>query len=309
MRGNRLDGLVQFISVAELGSFSAAANRLGISPSAVSQAVRALEQRLGVALFNRSTRSVALTEAGARYLELVSPALREVQAAEEEVGQAAARPKGKLRLNVLRGAHMVVLQPILSRFLRAYPEIDVEVVIDVGLADVVREGFDAGIRFGDVVERDMVGINVGPPLMAHILAAPGYLATREIPMHPLDLMAHDCIGFRHIPTGLVERWEFAKDGETFELAVKGRLIFNDSAALVQAALDGLGVIYMINGYVERFIEEGRLVRLLADWSPPLAGFVLYYPSRRQMPRKLRALVDFIRTDREHREPATTAVIR
>lgn len=304
----QLDGLTQFLSVAELGSFAAAAHRLGISPSAVSQAVRGLEQRLGTRLFNRTTRSVALTEAGARYLEVVAPALRDIGAAEEEIGAAAQRPKGKLRLNVLRAAHMIVLQPILRRFLEAYPEIDLEVMVEPGLIDVVREGFDAGIRFGDVVARDMIGINVGPLLSAHVLASPDYLARRDIPRHPRDLLDHDCVGFRHQPSGQIERWEFARDGETLDLAVTGRLVFNDSALLVQAALDGLGIVYMINGYIERFLNDGRLVRLLAEWSPPLAGFTLYYPDRQRVPRKLRALIDFLKAERRTEMPATAAVL-
>src|SRR3984957_2701077 len=209
MRSVQLDGLPQFLSVAELGSFAEAAHRLGISPSAVSQAVRGLEQRLGIRLFNRTTRSVALTEAGARYFELVAPALRDIGAAEEEISAAAQRPRGKLRLNVLRAAHMIVLQPILRRFIEAYPEIDLEVMVEPGLIDVVREGFDAGIRFGDVVARDMIGINVGPPLSAHILASPDYLARRGVPGHPRDLLDPDCVGFRHQTSGQSERWEFA----------------------------------------------------------------------------------------------------
>jgi DNA-binding transcriptional LysR family regulator len=173
---------------------------------------------------------------------------------------------------------------------------------------VVREGFDAGIRFGDVVARDMIGINVGPPLSAHILASPDYLARRGVPRHPRDLLDHDCVGFRHQPSGQIERWEFARDGETLDLAVTGRLVFNDSALLVQAALDGLGIVYMINGYIERFLNDGLLVRLLADWSPPLAGFTLYYPDRQRVPRKLRALIDFLKTERRAEIPATAAVL-
>src|ERR1700677_4578992 len=210
MRSVQLDGLPQFLSVAELGSFAGAAHRLGISPSAVSQAVRGLERRLGIRLFNRTTRSVALTEAGARYLELVAPALHDIGAAEEEISAAAQRPRGKLRLNVLRAAHMIVLQPILRRFLEAYPEIDLEVMVEPGLIDVVA--------------RDMIGINVGPPLSAHILASPDYLARRGVPRHPRDLLDHDCVGFRHQPSGQIERWEFARGGETLDLAVTGRLV-------------------------------------------------------------------------------------
>lgn len=306
MRPPLLDGLPQFLAVAELGSFAAAAHRLGITPSAVSQAVRGLEQRLGARLFNRTTRSVALSEAGARYLERVAPALREIGAAGEEIGDTARRPAGKLRLNVLRAGHMIVLQPILRDFLAAYPEIELEVTVEAGMIDIVREGYDAGIRFGDVVARDMIGVPVGPPLSAHVIASPDYLAAHGTPRHPRDLLDHDCINFRHLPSGMLERWDFSRGGENLSLAVTGRLVFNDSTLLTQAALDGLGIAYMINGYIERFLADGRLVRLLADWSPPIAGFALYYPDRQRVPLKLRALIDFLRRARPVADPASMA---
>jgi DNA-binding transcriptional LysR family regulator len=287
-----LDGIAHFRTVAETGSFRVAGARLGISPSAVSQAIRALEARLGVVLLSRSTRSVALTEAGKRYLDMVAPAMADLAAAQDKVGEAALRPSGKLRLNVQRGAHILILQPILADFLAAYPDIDVEAVIDYRIPDLVSEQFDAGIRFGDIIEKDMIGIAVGPPLQAHVLASPAYLARHGTPLHPTDLMQHDCIGYRFIPSGLVERWEFIKGDERFDLTINGRLIFNDSMMLVQAALDGLGITYMVNGFVDRLIEQGRLVRMLADWSPPVAGFKLYFPERHRMQPKLRAFIDF-----------------
>ncbi|HVJ51758.1 MAG TPA: LysR family transcriptional regulator [Aliidongia sp.] len=308
MRQDQLDGLVAFTCVAELSSFSAAAVRLGISPSAVSQGIRSLEQRLGVPLFNRTTRSVSLTEAGARYLERVRPCVEELAFAAQEIGAAADKPKGLLRLNVPRSAYMIVLQPVLRRLFDAFPELDLEITIESSLVDIVGRGFDAGIRFGDLVERDMVAVKIGPPITAHIVASPDYLARHGTPMQPRDLLQHDCIAFRHASSGQVERWEFARDGETLALAIGGRLIVNDSAALVQAALDGLGIAYMINGYIERFIEAGRLVRLLEDWSPPLAGLMLYYPDRRRVPRKLRAVIDFLQKDLIRAMPDTDAVL-
>jgi DNA-binding transcriptional LysR family regulator len=308
MRQDQLDGLVAFTCVAELGNFSAAAVRLGVSPSAVSQTIRNLEQRLGVPLFNRTTRSVALTEAGSRYLERVRPAVQALADAAEELGDKAERPSGLLRLNVPRAAYMTVLQPVLGQFLAVYPDVDLEITIEGALVDIVSQGYDAGIRFGDLVERDMVGVKVGPAISAHIVASPGYIARRGLPVVPRDLLRHDCIGFRHSTSGQVERWVFGKDGERVEFGVKGRLILNDSAALVQAALDGLGVAYMINGYIESFIEQGRLVRLLADWSPALPGLTLYYADRHRVPRKLRALVDFLRGHRGGALPMTDGAI-
>lgn len=308
MRQDQLDGLVTFATVAELSSFSAAAVRLGVSPSAVSQAIRTLELRLNATLFNRTTRSVSLTEAGGRYLQRVLPAIRELAEASEELSDDSGRPSGLLRLNVPRAAYMIVLQPILRRFLAACPEIDLEIAIESSLVDIFGLGFDAGIRFGDLVEPDMVGVKIGPPIEAYIVASPDYLARCGMPRVPRDLFDHDCIGFRHSSTGQVERWSFARDGEEMELAVGKRLILNDSAALVQAALDGIGITYMINGYIERFLDEGRLVRILADWSPPLAGLMLYYADRRRVPLKLRALIDFLRAENGQSAPLTDGVI-
>jgi DNA-binding transcriptional LysR family regulator len=292
-----LDGIAHFMTVAETGSFRAAGARLGISASAVSQAIRALEARLGVVLLSRSTRSVALTEAGARYLDMIAPAMADLAAAQEKVGEAALRPSGTLRLNVQRGAHMLILQPLLADFLAAYPGIDIEAVIDYRIPDLVSEHFDAGIRFGDIIEKDMIAIAVGPPLQAHVLASPDYLRQNSTPQHPTDLLKQNCIRYRFMPSGLIERWEFIKGDERLNLAVSGRLIFNDSMMLVQAALDGLGITYMVNGNVDPLVKEGRLVRVLADWSPPLAGFKLYFPERHRMQPKLRALIDFLKDRR------------
>lgn len=301
MQQDQLDGLIAFVAVSQEKGFSAAAVRLGVSPSAVSQSIKQLEERLGLALFNRTTRSVGLTEAGQRYLDRILPAISELAAASEELVDSMEHPKGLLRLNVPRSAYMIVLQPILKEFLRRNPDVNLEIIVENSLVDVVRQGFDAGVRFGDLVEKDMVAIRIGPPLVAHVVAAPGYLETFGRPHHPRDLFKHSCIGFRHLTSGQVERWEFAKANEKMDLAVTGRLIVNDSAALVQAALDGIGIAYMINGYIEKYLAEGRLVRLLEDWSPPLAGLHLYYPDRKRVPPKLRALIEFLRnaTDLSH----------
>lgn len=295
MRQDQLYGLVTFICVAEHKSFSTAAVQLGMSPSAVSQSIRNLERRLGATLFNRTTRSISLTEAGSRYLERIAPAVRELTAASEQLAdESTGRPSGLLRLNVPRSGFMIVMQPILRDFLDTHPEITLEISIENSLVDIVALGFDAGIRFGDRVDSDMVAVRIGPPKTAHVVASPEYFSRRGIPQHPRDLLEHDCIGFRHVTSGQIERWGFERDGEAFELAVSGRLIINDSSALVQAALDGIGVAYMTNGYIERFIDAGRLRRVLADWSPDLPGLTLYYPDRRRVPSKLRALIDFLR---------------
>lgn len=297
MRQDQLDGLVTFAMVAESRGFSAAAIRLGISPSAVSQTIRQLERRVGVPLFHRTTRSISLTDAGTRFLEQVLPAVQTLAGATAALGDEQGNPSGQLRLNVSRAAFLVVVRPILSEFLRTYPDVNVEIALDNTLVDIVTPGFDAGIRFGHLVEKDMVGIPVGPPLSAHLIASPDYLAQRGTPTHPSDLIRHDCIGFRHASTGVVERWALQKNGDSLEVAVTGRLIVNDSVALVQAALDGLGIAYMINGYIDPLLEQGRLVRIMEEWSPALPGFTLYYASRKRVSRALRALIDIMQKAR------------
>lgn len=299
MRQDHFDGLLTFIAVAEEKGFSAAAVRLGVSPSAVSQSIRNLEQRLGLVLFNRTTRSVSLTEIGERYLERVLPALELLTSASRELGREADHPSGLLRINVPRAAYLIVLKPVLGRFMAAYPEINLEVRVENLLVDIVSQGFDAGIRFGEAVEKDMVAIAVGPPLQAQIIASPSYLAQHGVPTHPQHLLAHNCIGYRHTTSGQIERWSFSRGDEKYELPPKGRLILNDSEILVRAALDGLGIAYMINGFIEQFIEQGLLVRLLEDWSPTCPALHLYYPDRRRVPAKLRVLIDFLRSEREN----------
>jgi DNA-binding transcriptional LysR family regulator len=219
------------------------------------------------------------------------------------LGSASERPAGLLRINTSRAGQMIVLQPILRRFLERYPDIRIDLDIDNTLINIVGRGFDAGVRFGDLVKRDMVAVKVGPPIAAWILAAPDYLLRRGTPTHPRDLLNHDCVSFRHRSTGQIERWIFRKEGETQEMSVSGHLVVNDSAALVQAALDGIGIIYMINGYVERLVEQGRLVRALTEWSPDLPGFTLYYPDRRRVSPKLRAMIEFLREEQITARPS------
>lgn len=307
MRQDHLDGLVIFMAVAEEKGFSNAAVRLGISPSAVSQSIRGLEERLGLVLFNRTTRSVSLTEIGERYLERVQPALEQLTSASRELGREANRPAGLLRINVPRAAYLIVLQPVLRRFMATYPDINLEIRVENLLVDIVSQGFDAGIRFGDLVEKDMVAVPIGPDLQVQVIAAPEYLDQHGLPEHPRDLLLHDCIGFRHTTSGQIERWAFDNGKEQLDLQIKGRLIVNDSEILVRSALDALGIAYMINGYIEPFIQQGRLVQLLPDWSQVLPSLHVYYPDRRRVPAKLRALIDFLRNER-NLAPQTQALI-
>ncbi|WP_438390119.1 LysR substrate-binding domain-containing protein [Caballeronia sp. DA-9] len=295
MQQSQLDGIMTFIAVAQEKSFSTAAVRLGVSPSAVSQTVRNLERRIGMALFNRNTRGVGLTEAGQQYFEQVLPAINMLSLATDELGALSGKPMGMLRLNVARAGYMTILQPVLRRFLDQFPDIRVEIFIDGSLADIIGRGFDAGIRFGNLVQKDMVAVHVGPAISAYIVASPEYLLRKGVPTHPRELIDHDCIGFRQITSGQVERWSFTRDGETIEIAPNSKLVVNDSAMLVQCALDGIGIAYMINGYIEGLLEAGRLVRIIPEWSPTLPGFTLYYPDRRSVAPKLRAFIDFLRS--------------
>jgi DNA-binding transcriptional LysR family regulator len=299
VRQDQLDGLATFVCVAETRGFSAAAVRLGVTPSAVSQTIRQLEARVGAPLFSRTTRSVNLTEHGARFLERVRPAVDELAAATEEVADTAGEPAGRLRLTVPRIAHQLVLQPVLAGFLAAYPRIQVEVSVNSALVDLVGMGFDAGIRFGGLVDADMVAVRVGPVLSDCIVAAPAYLAAHGTPQHPRELLAHDCICYRFATSGQLERWRFEKDGESIVLPIGGRLVLDDVPAMQEAAIAGLGIANIMSGYADAAIADGRLVHLLAGWCPPLPPLVLYYPDRKRVSAKLRALMDFLHDKRRH----------
>jgi DNA-binding transcriptional LysR family regulator len=294
MRQDQLDGLATFVCVAQTRGFSSAAVRLGVSPSAVSQTIRQLETRVGLALFSRTTRSVSLTEAGLRFLERVAPAVEELAAASSELADRPERPAGLLRLTVPTIAYSMVLEPAMAPFLRAYPDVNVEMSIDSAMVDIVASGFDAGIRFDDKVPRDMVGLKIGPRLYASMVASPLYLAERGTPKHPRDLLVHDCITYRFTTSGQLERWDFEKNGERMKLAVSGRLVLNNAVAMTQAAINGIGIANLFTGSTDPFIHSGQLVRVLADWSPALPDMTLYYPDRRRVPAKLRAFIDFLR---------------
>jgi DNA-binding transcriptional LysR family regulator len=267
---------------------------LGVSPSAVSQAVRQLEARVGTPLFTRTTRSVSLTEAGERYLSRVLPAVEDVAAASEEIVGIGEQPLGLLRLNVSRAAYLFALLPVLPAFQAAYPGIELDIAIDSALVDIVRLGFDAGIRYGDMVDRDMVGVRVGPLQSTRAFASPAYLARRGTPLQPKDLAAHDCIRFRSSTTRRMDRWLFARGKTRIDLAVTGPLVLNDDAAIVEAAVAGAGIGYLASGYIDHRVAAGELVHLLGDWCPPMPSLTMYYPTRRRVPRKLAVLIELLR---------------
>ncbi len=291
---DELSGLGPLLSVAEKRSFTAAATELGVTPSAVSQTIRALERRVGVRLLQRTTRSVGLTEAGARFVARLKPALDGVHEAFESLGELRDRPAGVLRLNLPRLGYAQVLAPRLSAFMQAYPEIELDVHIDDAFADIVEQGFDAGIRIGEMVEREMIGVRVSADLRTLVVGSPSYFATHPRPTHPRDLHAHDCINYRRRTLGGVYRWEFSERSKDFEMAVKGRLLVNDADLMLDAALRGLGLAYLLETAVADHVRAGRLVTVLSDFCAPFPGFFLYYPSRAHLAPKLQALVDFLK---------------
>jgi DNA-binding transcriptional LysR family regulator len=293
MNRTHLSQLAVLATVAQCGSFRGAARELAIAPSAVSHAVSSLEARLGVRLLSRSTRSVAPTEEGAQLLERLRPALSEIDLALETAIEARDRPAGNLRLTVPRTAAQLTLAPRLGAFAQAFPDIVLEIVVEDRFTDVVEGGFDAGVRLGESLQRDMIAVRIGPSIRGAVVAAPSYFETMPRPTHPRDLAGHRCVRFR-FSSGVLYRWEFEKDGEELEIAVEGPLIVGEDRLNVEAAINGAGVAFVFEGYVSEAIADGRLVRVLENWCPPFDGFFVYYPSRRQMRPALRAFVDFFR---------------
>lgn len=289
-----LPALVAFTRVARLGSFTAASAALAVSPSAVSQTIRHLEDRLGVRLLQRTTRRVGLTEAGAALLARVEPALAEIHAATDDIRQQRDMPAGTLRLTSSHSAVVIALRPILTDFMRAYPTICVDLVTDDRFVDLIAEGFDAGLRLGEALQQDMVAIPVTGPLRMVVAASPDYLARHGTPQTPHELHRHACLPYRFGPMGSVYRWEFARGGRPFTVDIGMALIANDKSMLHQAALAGLGLIYEFPHHIADALASGALVTVLDEWTPPFSGFYLYYPSRALMAPKLRVFVDFLK---------------
>jgi DNA-binding transcriptional LysR family regulator len=293
MRGTRFAELSAFIVVAERNSFTKAASQLGISTATLSQSIKALEEGLGVRLFNRTTRSVNLTEVGSRLLGRLKPALLDYEAAVESVNAFRDKPSGALRLSVLPPAAEFLIAPILPQFLTHYPDLRVEISTEAALTDIVAERFDAGIRFGRRVERDMVAVRISDDVHTIVVAAPEYLARHGTPNRPEDLHDHNCIHLR-FPSGAMLPWRFRRKGERVEVGVEGSVIVNDPRMGVSLAADGVGVVYTIVPYVAPLLAQEKLVTILDGWMPQPDAYYLYYPSRKQNPAALEALVDFIK---------------
>ncbi|WP_395841435.1 LysR family transcriptional regulator [Archangium violaceum] len=294
MRGSEFAELAAFVAVAEERSFRRAAARLGMMPSTLSHSLRALETRLGVRLLHRTTRSVSPTEAGERLLSQLTPAFGDIARAVETVNDFRGRPAGTVRLNVPRMAAMMVLAPMLGRFAQAYPEVTLEVAVEDGFVDIVDRRFDAGIRLGEHVGREMISVRVSPDMRTAIVGSPAYFREHAPPRTPSDLKKHRCIGYRHISSGVVYRWELERAGETHTLAVSGPLVIDDPDLMTAAALEGVGLAYAVEAHVTDHLQQGRLIRVLEDWSPSFPGFFLYYPSRRHIPAALRALIEMLK---------------
>jgi DNA-binding transcriptional LysR family regulator len=292
MKLKQLDGLVAFWKVAEHRGFTAAAAELEVSPSALSQAIRQLEARLGVQLLNRTTRSVSLTEAGEAYLARVGPALGQVIEAGEDLNVLQGRPAGILKLNAARISTAMVLQPMLAGFLREHPHIQLELTNDEGFVDIVERGFDAGVRMGESLHRDMVAFPLGGPVTAAVVASPEYLKRFPAPLHPDELVRHNCVRFRFAATGAIFKWELKVDERVVEYEVRGNLTISDTLFSLDAALEGVGLAYTFEQLAQPYIEAGRLQRVLTAFSPTFPGFYLYYPSRRNQSTKLKALIDY-----------------
>jgi DNA-binding transcriptional LysR family regulator len=301
MRRVRSTDLAIFLAIATHRSFRKAAVELGVTASALSHALRAIEERLEVRLVNRTTRGVALTEAGERLFDRIRPAFLDIDAALDDLDTFRGQPYGKLRINAARAATRLVLLPIVSRFLKAYPSVEVEIVIDDALVDMVSSGFDAGIRFGESIAADMIAVPIGPRHRFAVVGAPGYFDGRNKPVTPHDLKDHACIRYR-FAGGAFYRWEFERGGVELEIDVQGPLTLGDQDIIFDAAFQGSGLGYLFEDQVRTAIDDGRLVRVLEDWCPFYPGFFLYYPSRRQLPTALRAFIDFVKADREQTQP-------
>ncbi|MDQ0563076.1 DNA-binding transcriptional LysR family regulator [Rhizobium mesoamericanum] len=293
MNRTQLARLAVLAAVSERRSFRAAAKELEIAPSAVSHAISSLEESLGVRLLARTTRSVAPTEEGRLLLERLKPALDEIGIALEAVAEAAGRPAGNLRITAPRFASDILLAPRLGEFLNRYPDITLEIANEDGLTDIVREGFDAGIRLEESLEADMIAVRASPNLTTVIAGSPEYFERHPKPLHPSDLVHHRCIK-RRFTDGTIYRWEFEKDGQELVVAVDGPLIVSEDRLGLIAALNGAGLAYLFDLRVEDELASGKLVRVLEDWCSPYPGPFIYYPSRRQMRPALRAFIDFFR---------------
>jgi DNA-binding transcriptional LysR family regulator len=301
-----LDDLAAFAAVARERSFTRAAAGLATSTSNLSHTVRRLEARLGVRLLQRNSRSVATTEAGEVLLATLAPALESIEGALGNIDQERAEVSGTLRITATRQAYAAVIRPMLPAFVAAHPQAVVEIISEYTFRDIVADRFDAGIRLGEKLERDMIALKIGPDLSMAVVASPAYLDTAPQIQHPRDLMQQQCLNYRMMSSGTLYAWEFEKGSEVLNVSVTGPLAFNDPELMLDAALGGFGIAYLLDHEVAPYVADGRLVRLLAAWTPGFPGFHLYYPSRVQMRPVLSAFIDAVRAQRHPRSQTAPA---
>ncbi|MBB2689937.1 UNVERIFIED_ORG: DNA-binding transcriptional LysR family regulator [Rhizobium esperanzae] len=294
MPRSSVDDLIAFLAVAREQSFTKAAAKLGVSQSALSHTIRGLEARLGLRLLTRTTRSVSPTEAGERLLVSIGPRFDEIESSLAALSAFRDKPAGTIRINAGEHAANSVLWPALERFLPEYPDVRVEIIVDYGLTDIVAERYDAGVRLGEQVAKDMVAVRIGPDMRMAVVGAPTYFDSRPKPLTPHDLTDHNCINLRLPTYGGVYVWEFEKDGRELNVRVEGQLVFNNIALRLKAALAGAGLAYLPEDAVQAHLENGLLVRVLEDWCPPFPGYHLYYPSRRHASAAFAVVVDALR---------------
>jgi DNA-binding transcriptional LysR family regulator len=280
-------------TVARRGGFRAAARELGVSSSSLSHAIAALEERIGARLFNRTTRSVALTAAGEQFIAEIAPALAAIEGAIAHIGEHSGQPSGTLRLNMALGAARMLLEPLLLEYLKRHPAMALEIVTEGALVDVIGQGFDAGFRLAEAVPPDMIAVPVEPTTRMIVVGAPSYFASHPVPRVPHDLLQHTCVRSR-LASGRVYHWEFERHGETLAIDVSGPLVLDEGGLMKQAAIAGAGLTFLPEPMVRDALTDGRLVQALDDWTPPYPGLCLYYPGRRHVPAKLRALIELIR---------------
>ncbi|MBY2920546.1 LysR family transcriptional regulator [Rhizobium leguminosarum] len=289
-----VNDLIAFLAVARAQSFTKAAGKLGVSQSALSHTIRGLEERLGLRLLTRTTRSVAPTEVGERLLVSIGPRLDEIESELAALSAFREKPAGTIRINAGEHAADVVLWPALQKLLPDYPDINVEIIVDYGLTGIVAERYNAGVRLGEQVAKDMIAVRIGPDMRMAVVGSPAYFGTRPKPLTPQELTDHNCINLRLPTYGSVYAWEFEKDGRELRVRVEGQLVFNNIALRLNAVLAGLGLAYMPENLVDAHLADGRLVRVLEDWCLPFSGYHLYYPSRRHTSPAFALLVDALR---------------
>jgi DNA-binding transcriptional LysR family regulator len=294
MAQTKVDDLQAFLAVARDQSFTKAAARLSITPSALSHTIRALEERLGVRLLARTTRNVAPTEAGDRLMRSIAPLFDQIAAEVEALGELREKPAGTIRITCTDDAIELYLRPVLGTFLKSYPDITLELFVDYGFTNIVEERFDAGIRLGEAISKDMIAVRISPDWRLAVVGSPAYFERCPPPATPYDLTNHACVNIRHRPSGAIYAWEFEKDGKAFTVKGEGQLVFNSIVHVLNGALDGIGLAYVPEALAAPYLADGRLKEVLADWCPYFQGFHLYYPHRRQASPAFSAFVDAVR---------------